>query len=95
MKTYKIVNKSVEDKVYCDICNKCCTNDNYGTEYATLEAVWTYGSKYDGLKFDNQLCENCFYDTIRWMKEKRKEYLDMNKDNVIDPFTGNDYSLLG
>ena len=86
MKTYKKIQRTAIDKVYCDICSKCCTTDDYSTEYATLEAVWTYGSKYDGLKFDNQLCENCFYDTIQWMRNKREEYLLPVCNDSVDPF---------
>lgn len=75
MKTYKIIQRTVEDKVFCDICNKICTNDTYGSEYATLEANWGYASNSDGEKFDIQLCENCFGETIGWIRRKRKEYL--------------------
>ena len=75
MKTYKKVTKKVEDKVICDVCGKICTNDNYGSEYATVEALWGYSSSRDGEKFDIQLCENCFGDMLGWMRNKRKEYL--------------------
>lgn len=75
MKTYKKVTKTVEDCVYCDICSKNCSIDNFDNEYATLEALWGYGSKRDGEKFDIQICENCFNDVLNWMKNKRQEYL--------------------
>jgi hypothetical protein len=75
MRTYKKVTTKVEDQVICDVCGKICTNDNYGSEYATVEALWGYSSSRDGEKFDIQLCENCFGDMLGWMRNKRKEYL--------------------
>jgi hypothetical protein len=89
MRTYKTVKKQVEDQVLCDVCGKVCTDDNYISEYATVEAMWGYASSMDGTKFDIQLCENCFGDMIGWMREKRKEYLapfDYPYDK--DPFRG-------
>lgn len=75
MKTYKKVEKKVEDKVYCDVCGAGCTEEPLDSEYATLEAKWGYGSSRDGEQFDIQLCEKCFSDTIGWMTQKRKQYL--------------------
>lgn len=75
MKTYRKVTKKVEHNVYCDICDKNCTDINYGSEYATVEALWGYASKRDGERFDIQLCENCFGDMLGWMRNKRQEYL--------------------
>ena len=75
MRTYKKVTTKVEDQVICDVCGKICTNDNYGSEYATVEALWGYSSSRDGERFDIQLCENCFGDMLGWMRNKRKEYL--------------------
>lgn len=89
MKTYKKVTKKVEDKIFCDICGKNCTNDNYGNEYATVDALWGYGSSQDGTKFDIQLCENCFGDMLGWMRAKRKEYLGpFNYPHDKDPLLG-------
>ena len=89
MRTYKKVTTKVEDQVICDVCGKICTNDNYGSEYATVEALWGYSSSRDGERFDIQLCENCFGDMLGWMRNKRKEYLGPfsfphNKDPLRD-----------
>ena len=75
MKTYKKVYYKAEDKVHCDICGSNCTDDNCGSEYATLEALWGYCSKKDGKKIDIQICEKCFDDTLEWMRSKRQSYL--------------------
>jgi hypothetical protein len=71
MKTYKKQYRKIEDKVYCDRCKTCCTNDIFGSEYATLEALWGYGSKHDGEKYELQMCENCFFETLQWIKSKQ------------------------
>jgi hypothetical protein len=75
LKTYKTVEKKVVDKTYCDVCGSCCTDDNCGDEYATLEALWGYCSSKDGSKYEIHLCENCFDETIQEMKNKRQSYL--------------------
>ena len=79
MKTYKQEYKKVEDKVYCDMCGLCCTDDNFGDEYATLEASWGYNSLKDGTKYDIQLCEQCFDETLQFLKNRRKQYLGIFK----------------
>lgn len=71
MKLYKEVKRKVEDKVFCDICGQSCTLDQFGSEYATLEAQWGYSSKRDGQKFDIQICEKCFEEILEWIKTKR------------------------
>jgi hypothetical protein len=95
MKTYKKEYRKVEDKVYCDLCGHNCFVDNFGSEYATLEAAWGYGSKYDGTKFDIHLCENCFDETLHFFRQKRKDVLGpftYPYDN--DPFVGYQYPVL-
>ena len=86
MKTYKTVEKKVVDRIYCDLCGSCCTDDNCGDEYATLEAMWGYCSSKDGSKFDIQICERCFDETLEWMRKKRKFYLEpFNYPYETDP----------
>lgn len=89
MKTYKKEYKQVLDKIYCDMCGLCCTDDNFGNEVATLEASWGYCSSKDGSKFDIQLCERCFDDVLEWIKKKRKSYLGVFKyPYEKDPLNG-------
>jgi len=95
MKTYKEVKRKVEDKVYCDLCGQSCTLDQFGSEYATLEAIWGYGSKKDGEKFDIQICENCFNETLNWMKEKRRINLgSFSYPHNKDPLNGENYNII-
>ena len=89
LKTYKKVTKKAVDKIYCDICGSCCTDDNCGDEYATLEALWGYCSSKDESKFDIQICERCFDETLEWMRQKRKSYLrPFNYPHNEDPLLG-------
>lgn len=89
MKTYTKKLTRVLDAIICDICGKTCTDDRYGTESASLEAYWGYGSQHDGKRFEIDICENCFYDTTRWMMDKRKEY--QGGDGIPEPFMGRYY----
>ena len=89
LKTYKKVTKKAVDKIYCDICGSCCTDDNCGDEYATLEALWGYCSSKDTSKYEIHLCERCFDETIQEMKNKRQSYLGcFNYPHDEDPLLG-------
>ena len=88
MKTYKNKTVKVLDRTICDICGKTCTDDFYNNhENATLEAYWGYNSRSDGSKYEIHLCEQCFYDTIAWMKNKRQEYVESDTSGYY-PFNG-------
>jgi hypothetical protein len=91
LKTYKKITTRREDKVYCDACGGVCTEDNFGSDYATLEAAWGYNSKSDGLKFEIQLCEDCFYDLLKIIEKKRKKHNVVTK---YDPLKGSEYPLI-
>lgn len=78
MKTYKKITKKTEDKVYCDLCGGCCTDKNFGSEYATLEAAWGYLSKNDSDQYEIHLCEKCFFLTLDWMRQIRTKNLNMD-----------------
>ena len=79
MKTYKQVTVEKLSKIYCDMCGLCCTDDNFGNECAVLEASWGYNSLKDGTKYDIQLCEQCFDETLQFIKNRRKQYLGIFK----------------
>lgn len=87
MKTYKIINHKVEDKVYCDVCGNLCIENDMGSEYASLTAVWGHNSKHDGTEFEIHLCEKCFENTLNYLKKKRNGKI-ASKDN---PFEGKYY----
>jgi hypothetical protein len=93
MKIFKEQRRRVVDDVSCDICGKSTTNNtNVGPDYATLESCWGYGSKHDGSKYDIELCENCFFEVLDFIKQKRKEILGpFNYPYSKDPLEGNEY----
>jgi len=68
--------KSVE-AIQCDQCGKDCegAEDMFGINHATLDAVWGYGSKSDGSKFEIHLCESCFYNVVEHIRDERKKLL--------------------
>jgi len=68
MRTYKQITCEKLDKIYCDMCNKLCTDEMYGSEYATLEAMWGYSSKKDGETQEFELCEDCFDKIVNFIK---------------------------
>lgn len=68
MRTYKKEYRKVPDKLFCDVCGTCCSDDNCGDEFALLEALWGYCSKKDGSRYAIHLCENCFDKTITYLK---------------------------
>jgi hypothetical protein len=71
MRTYKSKTIQILDQTLCDVCGKTCTDDRYNNhENATLEAIWSYGTK-----FEVHLCENCFGDTIGFLRNQRQSVL--------------------
>lgn len=95
MKTYKEVKRKVEDCVYCDVCGLKCTVEQVGSEYASIEAMWGYGSLRDGEKFDIHVCQNCFEEMLDWMKSRRKNHLGCFKyPHDKDPLNGEVYTII-
>jgi hypothetical protein len=93
MRTFKDKTIQVVDDVNCDACGKSTTNNtNIGPDYAILESCWGYGSKDDGTKYNIDLCEECFFEVLSFIKEKRRQILGPFKypfDN--DPLEGVEY----
>ena len=86
MRTFKKKTIQTLDKIYCDICNSCCTHEDYNDhEYALIEASWGYFSNSDGSKYDIHICEKCFDDLLDWMKNKREIH---GYKPEFDPFAG-------
>ena len=76
MKTYKKKTIQVLDQTLCDVCGKTCTDDFYNNhENATIEANWGYNSGRDGQKFEIHLCENCFGNTLGFLRQQRQDIL--------------------
>jgi hypothetical protein len=93
MKTYKEAIKKVVDDVHCDVCGKRTTNDpNIGPDYATLESCWAYGSIDDGIRYNIELCEICFFEVLNFIKDKRRKVLGpYNFPHEKDPLQGEEY----
>jgi len=94
MRTYKTELKKVIDAILCDCCGESCsiTEPVIEHEYAELIATWGYFSDQDGQQFNIHLCENCFNDTLSFIKNQRQKILGPFKyphDN--DPLEGSCY----
>lgn len=55
-----------------------------------MEQTIGYGSIHDGMEYDIDLCENCFYDTVKFLKDKRSEIRPASSIK-IDPLDGESY----
>jgi hypothetical protein len=90
MRIYKEKTTQVLDQIMCDICGKNCTDDFYDNhENATLEANWGYSTSRDGDRFEIHLCENCFGETLGFLRHKRKSALGpFNYPYDNDPLNG-------
>lgn len=90
MKTFKNKTVKVLDQTICDVCGKTCTDDFYHShENATLEAMWGYGSKSDGAKFEVHLCEHCFYSVLNFIRDQRSKVLgSFDYPHQHDPLYG-------
>lgn len=94
MRTYTKKLKKVLDEILCDCCGESCTITEpvVEHEYATIEATWGYFSDQDGKQFNIDLCENCFNDTLIFIKSQRKKILGPFKyPYKIDPLEGTSY----
>lgn len=92
MKTYKKKTVKVLDKIHCDCCGQSTDTMNMGPSWASLEATWGYGCKYDGMEYNIDLCENCFVDVLDFIKDKRQKVLGPFKyPHEYDPLNGKSY----
>jgi hypothetical protein len=93
MRTWKTKTTKVVDDVHCDACGKSTTNNtNIGPDYATLESCWGYGSVNDGSKYNIDLCEECFFEVLNFIKEKRRQVLGpFQYPYPNDPLDGQTY----
>jgi len=93
MRTWKTKTTKVVDDVNCDCCGKSTTNySDIGPDYATLESCWGYGSSNDGSKYNIDLCEECFFEVLNFIKEKRRKVLGpFNYPHNEDPLEGTEY----
>lgn len=57
--------------VVCDVC--CCsTRLDTGGQFGTLQARWGCGNAHDGERYEVHLCEDCFFQTLAYLKQERR-----------------------
>lgn len=59
--------------VRCDICGQLTTSGEYSPQFGTLSAHWGYPSIHDDERYEVHLCEACFFDALRMLRDKRRE----------------------
>jgi len=74
--TYKT---KVIDEIICNKCGKKTTLKNEFPLMHHFKTYFFYGSSYDGLTLDFDLCENCLFDFTNSFKIKVKPYDELVK----------------
>ena len=70
MKKYKSI--EVHEDTVCDVCGNSCRDKLGNYESASLSADWGYSSGKDGARYDIDLCEKCFDETIEFLKDTKR-----------------------
>lgn len=74
--------------VVCDVC-RCSTRlDTGGNQFGTLEAHWGFGNAHDGERYELHLCEECFFQTLAYLKQERRTQHLFSEDgqDIADNF---------
>ena len=68
----KMVELEVLTDVRCDRCRASCkVNNTENFERASINAVWGYGSKWDGDCWSYEVCQDCAEELLEWMSSKK------------------------
>jgi len=83
MKEYKTVKEVIEKekliKAKCDFCQEEFDEITVECEgFGDITIEFGYGSKYDGIKYSGEICDNCF-------KEHFKKKLRIYSFSYVDP----------
>lgn len=82
---YKTEEITVVDKVLCDVCGMDCSK-----EYAKLSANWGHNSANHGTVFFIQICEKCFYEILRYIRQARNPSIFTK---AKDPLEGSELNI--
>lgn len=95
MKISEKVEVETVTNVVCDVCQLSTRVENGGLQYATLHAHWGYGTKHDGKRYEFQLCERCFFQTVANLKQERRSLCLFSDDGRADSaIVGEDFGLV-
>lgn len=81
--TSKVEIEAVTD-VVCDVCRLTTRSKSGGLQFATLQAHWGSGTEHDGERYEIQLCEGCFFQTIANLKQERRKQSLFCKDGIVE-----------
>lgn len=80
MKITGRVEVEVVTEIVCDVCLLTTAVEGGGLQYGTLRALWGYGAKHDGERYELHLCESCFFQAVANLKQERRS-LNLFTDN--------------
>lgn len=69
--TGRVETEAVVD-VSCDVCGSSTRLETGSLQYGVLHAHWGFGALHDGERYEVHLCEPCFFQTIAYLKTKKK-----------------------
>lgn len=72
MKLYEEKTVKVVSDVKCDVCGASTLAELGVINAGSLQASWGFGSKHDGDRYEIDLCEVCFFDTLSYLKRERQ-----------------------
>ncbi|WP_237673408.1 hypothetical protein [Vreelandella profundi] len=72
MKVIEKVEVDTVTDVVCDVCLCSTRVENGGLEFATLSALWGYGTRHDGERYELHLCEDCFFQAVADIRKHRR-----------------------
>jgi len=82
--TGKVEIEDVTD-VVCDVCLLTTRVQGAGLQFGTVQALWGYGAKHDGERYELHLCESCFFQAIAYLKQERRLQSLFDEDGgVVD-----------
>jgi hypothetical protein len=72
VKLYEEMMVKVVSDVKCDVCGASTLAEHGVINAGTLQATWGFGSNHDGDRYEIDLCEVCFFDTLSHLKRERQ-----------------------
>lgn len=89
MKVIEMKEVETVSDILCDVCLESTRVEEYGLQYAMLQAHWRYSSAHDGERYEIHLCERCFFQAVASLKQERRTqtmFSENEKDKLTDNF---------
>ncbi|WP_313478849.1 hypothetical protein [Stutzerimonas kunmingensis] len=70
--------------IHCAVCGDATHVTGYGQQFGTLQALWGYGSKHDGERYQVHLCEPCFFGVLAYLRQERRIHTLFDEEQPAD-----------